>query len=291
MTTTLRPLPAILLLGLALLTAACSGAGGSPSASPRPSTQPSASPAPPAGGMVDATGDWTLTSGTNAGAAIPIVPGSDITLTVAGTQVSGQSACNSYGGEVIVKDGVVQFGPLMSTEMACADPIMASEAAYVAALAGVRAASLEGDKLTLTGPGVELSYERVVPGPAAPLVGTTWVLDTIVTGDAASSVIGEPATLQLSSDGTINGSTGCRTFIGSYAAGPTTMAGSEVATSGLATDRRACAPDVAAQDELVLAVLGTRFAATVDGQRLAILGQNGQGLGFAVRDAGAPSAS
>jgi heat shock protein HslJ len=169
-TTDRRPILAVLTLGLALIATACSAAAPSSpagSASP-PATTPSAAPsAGTGGGMVDATGDWRLTSGTNAGAAIPIVPDSDITMTVAGTQVSGRSACNSYGGEVIVKDGVVQFGPLMSTEMACPDPIMASEAAYLAALAGVRAAALDGDTLTLSGPGVELVYERVVPAPSA----------------------------------------------------------------------------------------------------------------------------
>ena len=56
-----------------------------------PGASAAASPAasPPASGgggvgMVDATGDWRLSSGTNAGAPIPIVPDADITMTVDG---------------------------------------------------------------------------------------------------------------------------------------------------------------------------------------------------------------
>ena len=170
---------------------------------------------------------------------IPIVPDADITLTVAGSQVSGRSACNQYGGEIVVKDGQVQFGPLMMTEMACAEPIMASEAAYAAALAGVRAATRDGDRLTLTGDGVELVFERVVPAPDAELVDTDWILDSIIARDAVSSVMGEPASLRLAADGTLSGSTGCRTFMGRY-----TLADDTLTIADLATDRRACADDL-----------------------------------------------
>ena len=79
--------------------------------------------------------------------------------------MSGRAACNSYGGDVVVENGDVKFGPLAMTEMACDEAIMASEAAYAAALPEVRAATLAGDQLTLTGPGVELVYERAETGP------------------------------------------------------------------------------------------------------------------------------
>ncbi len=115
--------------------------------------------------MVDATGDWRLVSGTNAGAAIPLLPGVEITLSVEGSHVSGRSACNQYGGDVVVEGGVIRFGPMAMTEMACEEPAMTAEAAYAAALGNVRAAARDGDRLTLSGPGVELVYERVEAGP------------------------------------------------------------------------------------------------------------------------------
>jgi heat shock protein HslJ len=112
--------------------------------------------------MVDATGDWRLKRGTNAGAAIPLPPGVEITLSVEGSHVSGRSGCNQYGGDVVVEGGVIRFGPMAMTEMACEEPAMTAEAAYAAALAGVRAATRDGNELTLSGPGVELVYEQVM---------------------------------------------------------------------------------------------------------------------------------
>jgi heat shock protein HslJ len=134
-----------LLLVIAVIVAAC---GAEPGASPPPSSP----------GAVDADGDWRLVGGTSDGVALPMVPGADITMTVDGSRISGRSGCNQYGGEIVVADGRVRFGSLFMTEMACDEPIMASEAAYHAALGKVRAASLDSDTLTLSGPGVELVF-------------------------------------------------------------------------------------------------------------------------------------
>ncbi len=268
-----------LLLGLALLAAAC-GAG-APTSSPNQSPPPGGS----GGGMVDANGDWVLVRGTVDGAPIPIVGGADITLTIDGSHVGGRSACNQYGGEVIVKDGVVQFGQLMMTEMACAEPIMASEAAYHAALGRIRSATRDGDMLTLSGPGVELVVRRVVPPPPAALVDTDWILDSIITGDAVSSVMGDPASLRLAADGTLTGTTGCRGFTGRYAFAATT-----VSVSDFAVDQVACSPELAGQDAAVLRVLGERFAVAVDGQHMSATGPAGAGLGYTTREPEIPPA-
>jgi len=112
---------------------------------------------------VDATGSWTLVRGTDGGVAIRIVADHPITLTVDGGKVSGRAACNTYGGDVVVADGQLRFSPMSMTEMACDEPSMAAEAAYVAALGKVRGASRDGNRLTLTGTGVELTFDRLPP--------------------------------------------------------------------------------------------------------------------------------
>ncbi len=131
---------------------------------PAPSTAGSPSAPGASGGtgdgMLDASGDWRLVEGSSGGVAIPIVPDADITLTVEGSRVSGRAACNQYGGEVVVADGQVRFGPLAMTEMACDEPLMTAEAAFLGAMGDVRAASLDDDRLTLTGDGVQLVFER-----------------------------------------------------------------------------------------------------------------------------------
>lgn len=281
---TIRPATrAVLLLVIAGLASACSsgtsGASGTPGATGTPGASGTHGASPTGGGgPVDAAGEWRLQRGTNAGTAIPIVPDADITLLVEGSSVSGRSACNQYGGEVVVRDGVVQFGDLYMTEMACAEPIMASEAAYHAALAKVRSAARDGDSLTLSGPGVELVFGAVAPAPTAALVGTPWILDSIISGDAVSSVMGDPAELLLVPDGSLSGTTGCRAFTARY-----TATERDLVVSDLVLDAVACPADLAAQDAAVTGVLANGGRYVIDGQRLALTATDGNGLGYTTR--------
>lgn len=230
------------------------------------------SPAPTAGGMVDATGDWQLTSGVVDGAPFPVAADALITFTVAGTQVGGRSACNDYGGEIVVENGQVKLRSTGMTQMACPDPIMATEAAFHAALGRIVGATRDGDRLTLSGPDVELTFDRMAPVPIAEMVGTDWDLESLVSGDAVSSVAGEPATLRLDAGGTFQGSTGCRTFSGKWV-----LANGGVTPTDLGMDQTECPTQLAAQDSHVVGVL-EGFRASVDGQRLTLSGERGEGL-------------
>jgi heat shock protein HslJ len=201
-----------------------------------------------------------------------MVPGADITFEVEGSTVGGRSACNQYFGEFVLENGVVRLGGLGGTEMGCDEPTMASELAYMGALAQITAARMEGDELVLLGDGVELRFERLEPPPTAELIGTTWLLDGLVSGDAVASTIGEPATLELDADGTFIATTGCRTLTGRYT---TTQAVIEI------TEMRAegeCAGGPADQDTHVMDVLEGGFRAEVSGQSLTLTGDGNRGL-------------
>jgi heat shock protein HslJ len=229
-------------------------------------------PAPSGAGPVDVTGDWQLASGTVDGDPFPIVLDAPITLTVDGTQIGGRSACNHYGGEIVVEGGRPKFSLMSMTEMACAEPVMAAEAAFVAVLPRVVGAARDGDRLTLTGPGVELVFDRLAPVPLADLVGTDWVLDSMVTGDVVSSVAGAPATLRLDAAGTFTGSTGCRTFSGRWV-----EANGGITPTDLGMDQTDCPPALAGQDGNVVGVL-EGFRVSIDGQTLTLTGERGNGL-------------
>lgn len=231
----------------------------------------SASASDPGGaGPVDVTGDWQMSSGTIDGVAIGLVDDAPITLSVQGTQITGRAACNHYGGEIAFQEGRPRFALGSMTAMGCAEPIMAVEAAFSAALPRVIGAARAGDRLTLTGPGVELLFDRLAPVPLAQLVGTDWVLESMVAGDVASSVGGDPATLRLEPDGTFKGSTGCRTFSGRWI-----EANGGIRNTELAMDQTECPPDLAGQDSHVVSVL-EGYRVTIDGQRLTLTaGGNG----------------
>jgi heat shock protein HslJ len=229
-------------------------------------------PAPSAGGMVDATGDWQLTSGVVDGATFPIVADAPITMTVEGTRITGRAACNAYGGVIVVEGGRIKFSPMSMTEMACPEPAMAAEAAYVDALARIAGATRDGDRLILSGPAVELMFDRLPAVPVADMVGTEWVLESLVSGDAVSSVAGEKATLRLDAGGTFKGSTGCRTFSGKWV-----LANGGVTPTDWGMDQTECPAALADQDSHVVGVL-EGFRAAVDGRQLTLTGERGQGL-------------
>ena len=111
--------------------------------------------------------------------------------------VSGSAGCNSFGGSYAVTgDAGLSIEPGAMTQMACDEPLMQLEAAYVAALGEVRSFEVidEDATLLLTGGETPLSY---VAERQLPLEGTAWAIDGIATGDDAvsSTIAGSEANL------------------------------------------------------------------------------------------------
>lgn len=230
-----------------------------------------------AGSVPDpANGDWHLTEGTVDGQDLQVPAGVRITLSISGDEVGGNNSCNSYFGRIDTSGGRLAFVELGQTEMACPD-VMDLEATYMAALQAVTALEVTDDELHLTGPDVDLRFDRVEPLPASDLVGTTWTLESLIQGDAASSVGGDPATLELTEDGQISGSTGCREFTGTYE-----LEGDTIQVTQLITNDNACPAELQRQDDHVLSVLGDGFLASIAENRLTIVstGDQTQGLDY-----------
>jgi heat shock protein HslJ len=139
--------PRIAALAALFVFAACGGA----SVTTTPSEPPS---------VVDPNGEWQLIEGSVDGQTLTLPPDVPVTLVVEGSGVSGRSGCNQYFGEFTLVDGRVTLGGLGGTEMACEEPIMALEAAYLGGLAKIDSARMDGETLVLTGPAVELRFER-----------------------------------------------------------------------------------------------------------------------------------
>jgi heat shock protein HslJ len=75
--------------------------------------------------------------------------------------VSGSSGCNTFSGSYTLDGNSLSFGPLASTQMACADDVMTQEAAVLGALGRVASFVIQGNELTLLAEdgSVQLSYE------------------------------------------------------------------------------------------------------------------------------------
>jgi len=102
-------------------------------------------------------GEWQFTAGSDAAGDI-VVNGVPVTLLLSQGSVSGQAPCNTYTGGVSDDDGTLYFSPIAQTLMACDDTLMDLESRYLAALQTSDAGSVEGEQLTLTGPGTSLQF-------------------------------------------------------------------------------------------------------------------------------------
>ncbi|WP_052664860.1 META domain-containing protein [Nitriliruptor alkaliphilus] len=245
------------------------------------------------GATADPSGEWTLVSGTGPGGEVEVGDGVEVTLGIDEDRWGG-AVCNSYGANSVeVGDGTVTITDVDRTEMACLDEaLMRAEDAYLAAFVAVEAFEVTGDELRLTGDGVELVYEPVAAEPTAALVGTIWVLDTLIEGTgpdgSASSTFGdEEATLELRDDGSILASSGClERDDGSYE-----VDGDRLRTSFANDDDYDCGSEQAwAQDTHVWDVLGDDPTFEVVGQRLTLTAGD-LATSYRAEDAGGPAAS
>lgn len=224
-------------------------------------------------GGADVEGEWQLRSGTTDGTAIPQPDGPGATLDVSGDRASGTAFCNHWFATVRADGPGFALEGIGSTEMACRPDVMAAERAYLTALAAVDTATVDGEELVLTGEGVDLRFEPVTPVPEEELLGTRWTLESLVDGGTASSTVGGPATLELSADGSLTGSTGCRELSGRF-----TVEGDVVRATELSAGTGDCPAEVEAQDAHVVAVLGDGFRVSVEGDRLTLTAPDGRGL-------------
>jgi heat shock protein HslJ len=248
----------VVLLAGALLLASC--------AQPPVSTDPAEPPG------TDIGGSWELVELLHDGLPHPLPGGGPATLDVEAGMVGGRSFCNSFSGTYRLDGDALTISGLGGTEMGCAPEVMAAERTYLDALGAVDTAAVEDGELRLRGQDAELRFHRPPPAPVRDLVGTRWVLETLLHEDMASSTLGEPAVLVLAADGGLSGSTGCRTLSGRWARTDELLVVPQLRADG------DCPPDVRAQDEHVLTVLDGETTAAVDGDLFTLTGVEGRAL-------------
>jgi heat shock protein HslJ len=218
-------------------------------------------------------GTWQLETGMFDGLPIPMVASHPITMTLGGDQITGTAACNGYGGTYQVSGGLFSITEFSITEMACLPAeVMTSERTYMSALFNVEAAETIDGKLVMSGSRTEMVFAELQPVPTAELTRTVWVLDSLIQGDTVSSVSGERATLELFTDGSFIGSTGCRTIVGSYV-----TSGAEVQFTNFAANGE-CPAELASQDSRVISALEGGFRVEIESDRMTTWVAGNEGL-------------
>jgi len=110
-------------------------------------------------------GSWSLTAYGPEGATTPAAPDSQASITFNddGT-LNGNSGCNGFGGEYSVEGDQVRFSELVSTLMACEEPLMTQEGTVFQVLNDTASYQIDGDTLTITKDGTALVFTAAEAG-------------------------------------------------------------------------------------------------------------------------------
>lgn len=217
---------------------------------------------------------WSVDSLTVDGKKSAAPVGAHVEITPKG-RAEGNYGCNHFGADVTVKGDTITVGQSVKTEMACEKNIQAFEYALEDALSGKLQAKLIDGTLTLTtdkGAAIALTAE-----PPAPLVGTTWSVTSLVSGESASSLPAgteKKAHLTFGRDGTVRGSLGCNTFNSTAK-----VSGSKITFGSLATTRKLCpGPEMNVERELIKVLDDRTVTYELRDRGLSLTAANGKGI-------------
>jgi len=195
---------------------------------------------------------------TDGGVDRPLVAGTRIRLDLRGVDLTASAGCNTMGARYHVDGDRLIVEQLSTTDMGCPAALGAQDT-WLAQLLGARPTiRLDGDELDLTSGTVLVRLmDRRVADPDRPLVGTAWTLESIISGDAVSSVPSgaQATTLLFNGDGTVTVSTGCNQGSAQCASAST-----GITFANLVLTKKAC---VGPGEALEAAVVGVLRAASI----------------------------
>lgn len=211
----------------------------------------------------------------------PIPGGGPLELAFADGRVSGTAGCNQATATVDLADGVLATGEVATTMMACIGERAGADQWMSNLLTARPSWVLADTTLTLAaGEQIVTMLDRTVANPDRSLVGTNWIVRSMVTADAVStSAALEEAkpSLLLDANNTATGSTGCNRYNG-----PATVTDAEGRTTiefgALATTRMACSPEITEVETFVTGVLSGTAEASIDADELRLTKPDGSGL-------------
>lgn len=196
----------------------------------------------------------------------PVLAEPAVTLTFADGQVGGTDGCNSFSASYTVNgEKITVDSNMVSTMMACADPIMQQAGAYTAALMQAATFKIDGQTLTLMDGNGAVS--ATFAGQSSDLSGTSWVVTGYNNGKQAvvSVVIGSELTAAFSPDGQLSGSAGCNNFTASFE-----LSDKTVKIGSVGSTRKMCnePAGVMEQEQAYLSALETAATYRIDGNQL-----------------------
>ena len=242
---------------------------------------PPASPVtvdPTFGGLTAA--NWVLVSYGTAEAPIPALPEAPINLVFTAEGINGKSGCNQYFGQFRFEINQLSFNQIGSTLMACDQPVLDQEAAYLDALRTATGYTLANGVLTITyrdgvltfnadSTGLNQATPTPVIGGGASLGGLAGVQWQLVSYGAVAVLPDAPVTIDFTLQG-VSGNAGCNQYSGTFQYNDGSMT-----FSPLVATEKACAEPIMTQESAYLAALQSATGYQVTTGQLQINYPNG----------------
>lgn len=233
---------------------------------------------PPPGSASGPVGRTYVSSGV---AGHTLVDGTQVSITFGNDgELSVNAGCNTLGTSYKMENGTLLAENFGGTEMGCDAPRHEQDQWLAAFLSAKPTVAVQSDQLVLATPDVTLTMrDRKSAQPDKPLTGTTWIADTVIAGDAASSVPADPKVWLKIADGKVQASDGCNGIGGTATIEPATITFSGVASTLVGcVDRSPAGP-------AIHALVTGKVSYELDGERLTLTTAGGAGLGFRAESA------
>lgn len=195
-----------------------------------------------------------------------VASGTTVTANLKNGTLTGTDGCNSYSTSYTVRGAKITIDKdMVTTMMACPEPIMQQAGTYATALALAATFKTDGRQLTL----LDASGKTLATFAAqsTELGGTSWIVTGYNNGNQAvvSVLVGSKLTAEFSADGKLGGSSGCNNYTATVEA-----SGKSIKIGPAASTRMACAEPagVMEQETGYLKALGTAASYRLDGNQL-----------------------
>lgn len=147
---------------------------------------------------------YVVTGVTQDGAQHALVAGTAIRVRFADGQVTLTAGCNTMSGKYALEETRLTVEPFATTDMGC-DQARMDQDTWLAGLFEKPVQLITGDDASLVSGATVLALaDREKASPDKPLVGTTWLLDTVTNGtgaDGTASSVHDGGALVLKDDG------------------------------------------------------------------------------------------
>jgi heat shock protein HslJ/uncharacterized lipoprotein NlpE involved in copper resistance len=228
---------------------------------------------------------WTLTGLPG----VALLPEPQVTMQFADGRVYGTDGCNRYSAPYTMDGERLRLtANMLTTMMACPEPVMKQAEAFGRALSGMQAVRIDaGHLVLLDADGATLAtlspQDRNLPGTAWQVTGYNNGKQAVVSVQSGTTL-----TMAFTAEGTVRGSAGCNSYSADFS-----VAGKSISIGKIAATKKMCARPrkVMQQEAAFLQSLQRAAVVRVEGGRLELRSDDGALLVTAEREtAAAPAA-